>query len=493
MAAFKDACFHYRRITKLNRELLRIGANSTWTPAPPSNIRGWCLECCQLTNLTYCYGCSLHHVCQWCVQYGRCFLDDEPHLLRLRTVKSPITTEKLASIVKMYQLLFPINHSVVKKFIKSTKQHKCRNDFELSWYNQLVLPITLTAAAVHCDDCVYYIFGHYEGKANQSNLPYRFVNCVDEYDKLLLDDVNFDRMAFLPERLQKHYAKRYFIASRTPSAQPTKLTYSDFSVKTLINSGAYARRRIIYRSVTDFHWQSHEDPLNDLLSNKDKILAALMTNERKPFLTHNLNLTSLLHELSELVHHAKPCYLHSFHIQPASKVRCRSCSVAFDFHTVDWRIRRIYDDVMYFLRACCRSNVSAGSCSSLESTDATVKAALLEMFNEDFKQHAHFLFHCFNPVEVDDVNYILFNYPLNYDIYNFIMRTLATERLPFTLSCKQFTTILFALVERWYDLSQIERLPLSITPTNRLIELQEHGDLAEEFDLLLSSSDSEED
>nr|UUB88313.1 NSP1-35-UG [synthetic construct] len=34
MATFKDACFHYRRLTALNRRLCNIGANSIWMPVP---------------------------------------------------------------------------------------------------------------------------------------------------------------------------------------------------------------------------------------------------------------------------------------------------------------------------------------------------------------------------------------------------------------------------------------------------------------------------
>nr|BAA07347.1 NSP1 [Rotavirus sp.] len=38
MATFKDACYHYKRMNKLNGSILKLGANDEWRPAPITRI-----------------------------------------------------------------------------------------------------------------------------------------------------------------------------------------------------------------------------------------------------------------------------------------------------------------------------------------------------------------------------------------------------------------------------------------------------------------------
>nr|AXF43074.1 truncated NSP1 [Bovine rotavirus] len=235
MATFKDACYYYKRINKLNHAVLKLGVNDTWRPSPPTKYKGWCLDCCQHTDLTYCRGCTMYHVCQWCSQYGRCFLDNQPHLLRMRTFKNEVTKDDLMNLVDMYDTLFPMNQKIVDKFINNTRQHKCRNECVNQWYNHLLMPITLQSLSIELDGDVYYIFGYYDDMNNVNQTPFSFVNLVDIYDKLLLDDVNFTRMSFLPVTLQQEYALRYFSKSRFISEQRKCVSDSHFSINVLEN------------------------------------------------------------------------------------------------------------------------------------------------------------------------------------------------------------------------------------------------------------------
>nr|UUB88312.1 NSP1-253-UG [synthetic construct] len=264
MATFKDACFHYRRLTALNRRLCNIGANSIWMPVPDAKIKGWCLECCQIADLTHCYGCSLPHVCKWCVQNRRCFLDNEPHLLKLRTVKHPITKDKLQCIIDLYNIIFPINDKVIRKFERMIKQRECRNQYKIEWYNHLLLPITLNAAAFKFDENnLYYVFGLYEKSVSDIYAPYRIVNFINEFDKLLLDHINFTRMSNLPIELRNHYAKKYFQLSRLPSSKLKQIYFSDFTKETVIfNTYTKTPGRSIYRNVTE-DYKDHDGDYKD--------------------------------------------------------------------------------------------------------------------------------------------------------------------------------------------------------------------------------------
>ncbi|BAV35131.1 non-structural protein NSP1 [Rotavirus A RVA/Cow-tc/THA/A5-10/1988/G8P[1]] len=40
MATFKDACYHYKRMNKLNGSILKLGANDEWRPAPITKFKG---------------------------------------------------------------------------------------------------------------------------------------------------------------------------------------------------------------------------------------------------------------------------------------------------------------------------------------------------------------------------------------------------------------------------------------------------------------------
>ncbi|AGM46658.1 nonstructural protein 1, partial [Rotavirus A] len=235
MATARDACYYYKRINKLNNSVLKLGVNDTWRPSPPTKYKGGGVGCCQHTDLTYCRGCAMYHVCEWCSQYDRCFLDNQPHLLRMRTFKNEVTKNDLMNLIDMYNILFPINQRIVDKFISSTRQHKCRNECMTQWYNHLLMPITLQSLSIELDGDVYYVFGYYDSMGDINQTPFSFTNLIDMYDKLLLDNVNFNRMSFLPVALQQGYALRYFSKSRFISGKRKCISDLHFSTNVIEN------------------------------------------------------------------------------------------------------------------------------------------------------------------------------------------------------------------------------------------------------------------
>ncbi|ANC33540.1 NSP1, partial [Rotavirus G3] len=475
--------------TKLNRELLRIGANSVWTPASPSKIEGWCMECCQLTKLTYCYGCSLAHVCQWCVQNRRCFLDNEPHLLRFRAFESPITKDKLQCIVDLYKELFPINQNAIKKFKKMTNQRKCRNELNVTWYNQLLLPITLNAAVFKFGQREVHVFGMYEGATTTTELPYRLVNHIDLYDKLLLDQINFERMSELPCELQRIYAQKYLKSSRLPSMRLKQVYYSDFTKQNLINRYK-SKVRILIRNVSEFRWESDQAMHHDLVNNKDKILAALSTASVKQLETHDLNLGRLQLETFELGHHCKPNYIASEHWQPASKIgNCEWCSVKYMFRDMDWKIESLYNELMSFIQSCYKSNVNVGHCSSTENVYPIIKDIFWHSITEFIDGTIEKLFNAMNPVLVHDKRVIAFQWQIDIALFLHIKKILQIEAMPSALTLDQFTTIIKAIIDQWCNVGELEQLPLCVRRTDDLLDLQEEGKLSEEYELLISDSE----
>ncbi|AGT18038.1 NSP1, partial [Rotavirus A] len=350
MATFKRACYHYRRLNKMNSLILKLGANDVWRPAPTTKYKGWCLDCCQYENLTYCRGCALHHVCQWCSQYNRCFLDDEPHLLRMRTFRNEVSTENIIGLINMYNILFPINGKIVNKSIENVKQHRCRNEYVLSWYNHLLLPITLQALMIKLENNVYYIFGYYDNMEQENQTPFNFINMIDKYDKLLLDDKNFDRMIHLPPILQQEYALRYFSKSRFLSKPNKHLSRHDFTENLMENKSDPASIMHVVRNCVD-----ESDNNNNIWNEKCKLVidAKRYIEIVKSSYTEHYGVSQRCklftrYKFNILMKLVKPNYIFSNHSASALEVRnCKWCQM--DNHYKIWddyRLKKIYDNVM---------------------------------------------------------------------------------------------------------------------------------------------------
>ncbi|AGS43846.1 nonstructural protein 1 [Equine rotavirus A] len=491
MATFKDACFHYRKITKLNRELLRIGANSVWTSVQSNKIKGWCVECCQLTELTYCSGCSLAHVCQLCITNKRCFLDSQPHLLKLRTFESPITKEKLQCVINLDDKLFPINNTIINKFKKSTRQRKCRNGLNETWYNQLLLPITLNAAVFKFKTRTVYVFGFYEGSVSVENLPYRIINCIDIYDRLLLDQINFERMNSLPVSLQSIYAQKYFRVSRIPSMKLRQIYYSDFTKQNLITKYR-TKSRIVHRNISKINWNTEIELHNTLTHNKNKILEILSTSIERQFLVHDINLGRVKADMFELGHQSKPNYVSSNHWQPASKISvCKWCNIKYAFKDMDWRMESMYNELMSFIQACYKSNTNVDHCSSIESIYPIIRNVYWHSTTNYIDETLNKLFSMMNPVCIDSQSVINFHCQIDLSLYLHIKMILEIEVLPFILNVNQFKDIIKGIMNQWCNFSKLSELPLCIESTTTLLVLEKQGKLSEEYDLLISDSDDD--
>ncbi|BAU88565.1 non-structural protein NSP1 [Human rotavirus A] len=415
MATFKDACYHYKRMNKLNGSILKLGANDEWRPAPITKFKGWCLDCCQYTNLTYCRGCALYHVCQWCSQYNRCFLDEEPHLLRMRTFKNDINKEDVENLLNMYDTLFPIHEKIVNKFINNVKQRKCRNEYLLEWYNHLLFPLTLQALAIKLENSTYYIFGYYDCMEQENQTPFHFVNLINNYDRLLLDDRNFSRMAHLPPILQQEYALRYFSKSRFMNKPKRELERNDFADN-------------------------------------------LMEDRHSP--------TSLMQVTR--IHNCKWCQI-------------TSCYKIWE----DFRIKKIYNNVLDFIRALSKSNGMAGHCSSQEEIYKYVSKLFLIYDKEQWTGSIDRLFKCLEPVDINEVEYVLFDHEINWEVRGLISQCM-NGNIPRILNLSDIRLILSSLIYDWFDIRYMRETPMTTSTTNELRKLNRKNELIDEYDLELS-------
>ncbi|AGV41069.1 NSP1 [Human rotavirus A] len=469
MATFKDACYYYKRLSKLNHAVLKLGVNDAWRPSPPTKYKGWCLDCCQYTDLTYCRGCSIYHVCQWCNQYGRCFLDDEPHLLRMRTFKNNITKEDLTNLISMYNVLFPINQKIVNKFINNTKQHKCRNELAPQWYNHLLMPITLQALSIELDGDVYYVFGYYDDMKNVNQTPFSFVNLIDMYDRLLLDDVNFNRMSFLPLVLQQEYALRYFSKSRFISQEKRQINHSHFSTNILENLHNPNFKIQITRNCSAVFGKWNE--ACKLVEDVGTYFEILKTSHVEFYDVSPRCRMFTQHKLKAVSKVIKPNYATSNHRALATEVHnCRWCSVNTSFIVWnDFRLRNICDNVLNFIRALVKSNTRIGHCSSQEQIHNYIRDVFDVCDENKWNTSIASIFNCLEPVELDSVHYVLLNHEVNWDVANILIQNIG--KVPQILTLNDVITAMHSMIYDWFDIRYMRNTPTTTFTVDKLRQL----------------------
>lgn len=469
MATFKDACYYYKRLNKLNHAVLKLGVNDAWRPSPPTKYKGWCLDCCQHTDLTYCRGCSIYHVCQWCNQYGRCFLDDEPHLLRMRTFKNNITKEDLANLVDMYNVLFPVNQKIVNKFIKNTRQHKCRNEYVPQWYSHLLMPITLQSLSIELDGDTYYIFGYYDDMKNVNQTPFSFVNLIDIYDKLLLDDVNFNRMSFLPLTLQQEYALRYFSKSRFISEEKKQINYSHFSINILENLHNPNFKIQITRNCSTMPVEWNE--ACKLVKDAGTYFDILKTSHVEFYDVSPRCRMFTQHKLKAVSKVIRPNYATSNHRASATEVHnCKWCSVNNRFIVWnDFRLRNIHDNILNFVRALVKSNTNIGHCSSQEQIHNFIVGVFDICDESKWNASVEGIFACLEPVELDNTSYVLLNHEVNWDVANVLIQNIG--RIPQILTFNDVVTALHSMIYDWFDVRYMRNTPTTTFTVDKLRRL----------------------
>ncbi|AFJ93027.1 nonstructural protein NSP1 [Rotavirus A] len=469
MATFKDACYYYKRINKLNHVVLKLGENDTWRPSPPTKYKGWCLDCCQHTDLTYCRGCAMYHVCQWCSQYSRCFLDNDPHLLRMRTFKNEITKDDLMNLIDMYNTLFPMNQKIVDKFINSTKQHKCRNEYMTQWYNHLLMPITLQSLSVELDGDVYYGGGYYDDMNNINQTPFSFINLVDVCDKLILDDVNFARMSFLPMPLQQEYAFRYFSKSRFKGEQRKCVNDSHFSINILENLHNPSFKMQITRNCSKISsdWNGACKLTKDVNAYFDILKTShiefySISTRCRIFTQHKLKMVSKL---------IKSNYITSNHRALATEVHnCKWCSINNSYIVWnDFRIKKIYDNIFNFLPPPVKSNVNVGHCSSQEKIYEFVENVLDVCDNEKWKTSITEIFNYLEPVELNTIKYALFNHEVNWDVINILVQSIG--KIPQILTLNDVIIIMHSIIYEWFDIRYMRNTPMTTFTIDKLRQL----------------------
>nr|AAQ07958.1 nonstructural protein nsp1 [Human rotavirus A] len=458
-----------KAINKLNHAVLKLGVNDAWRPSPPTKYKGWCLDCCQYTDLTYCRGCSMYHVCQWCSQYGRCFLDNEPHLLRMRTFKNDVTKDDLMNLIDMYDILFPMNQRIVNKFINSTRQHKCRNEYATQWYNHLLMPITLQSLSVELDGDIYYIFGYYDDMNNINQTPFSFVNLVDMYDKLLLDDINFNRMSFLPVVLQQEYALRYFSKSRFITEGRKCVNDFHFSVNILENLNNPNFKIQITRNCSKVSSKWNE--MCKLVKNVNIYFDVLKTSHIEFYSISTrcrLFTQRKLKMVSKLI---RPNYVTSNHRATATEVHnCKWCSIN-NSYTVwnDFRIKKVYDNIFSFVRALVKSNVNIGHCSSQEKIYEHIKDILDVCDDDKWNSSVTEIFNCLEPVELNAIKYVLFNHEVSWDVINVLVQNIG--KVPQILTLNDIVIVLQSIIYDWFDIRYMRHTPMTTFTVDKLKRL----------------------
>nr|UUH62011.1 NSP1 [Human rotavirus A] len=469
MAISSDACYYYKRINKLNHAVLKLGVNDTWRTSPPTKYKGWCLDCCQHTDLTYCRGCTMYHVCQWCSQYDRCFLDNQPHLLRMRTFKNEVTKNDLMNLIDMYNILFPINQRIVDKFINSTRQHKCRNECMTQWYNHLLMPITLQSLSIELDGDVYYVFGYYDSMSDINQTPFSFTNLIDMYDKLLLDNVNFNRMSFLPVALQQEYALRYFSKSRFISEKRKCISDLHFSTNVIENLHNPSFKIQITRNCSEL--SSDWNGACKLVKNMSTYFNVLKTSHIEFYSISTRCRIFTQHKLKIASKYIKPNYVTSNHKTSATEVHnCKWCSIN-NGYTVwnDFRIKKIYDNIFNFLRALVKSNSNIGHCSSQEKIYEHIKGVLDICDDEKWKMAVAEIFNCLEPVELDTVKYVLFNHEVNWDVINLLVQSVG--KVPQILTLNDIVIIMKSIIYEWFDIRYMRNTPMTTFTVDKLRQL----------------------
>nr|QHX60369.1 non-structural protein 1 [Human rotavirus A]QHX60375.1 non-structural protein 1 [Human rotavirus A] len=469
MATFKDACYQYKKLNKLNNAVLKLGANDVWRPSTLTKCKGWCLDCCQHTDLTYCQGCLIYHVCEWCSQYSRCFLDNDPHLLRMRTFRNEITKSDLENLINMYNTLFPINQKIVNKFANTIKQHKCRNEYLIQWYNHFLMPITLQSLSIELDGDVYYIFGYYDSMRDINQTPFSFTNLIDMYDKLLLDNVNFNRMSFLPVALQQEYALRYFSKSRFISEKRKCISDLHFSTNVIENLHNPSFKIQITRNCSELSsdWNKACNLIRNI-SNYFDILKSSHTESYnvsprcRVFTQYKLKIASKL---------IKPNYVASNHNSLATEVHnCKWCSINNNSIVwTDFRIKNVYNDIFNFIRALVKSNLYVGHCSSEEKIYEYIKDVLDVCDDEKWKMAVTEIFNCLEPVELDTVKYVLFNHEVNWDVINLLVQSVG--KVPQILTLNDIIIIMKSIIYEWFDIRYMRNTPMTTFTVYKLRQL----------------------
>jgi len=140
----------------------------------------------------------------------------------MRTIKctslEDVDRNVLRDFIDYYADLFDINEKVIALSKKKVIQRKYRHEWIDEWYKHLTIPITLVANVIVLNDDYYLIFGFFDeimkNRSKRENYPFKLINMIEVYDRLLLDSINIDRMKCLPDELRDIYAYKYFTHSR---------------------------------------------------------------------------------------------------------------------------------------------------------------------------------------------------------------------------------------------------------------------------------------
>ncbi|CAB85770.1 non-structural protein 1, partial [Rotavirus A] len=70
--------------------------------------------------------------------------------------------------------------------------------------------------------------------------------------------------------------------------------------------------------------------------------------------------------------------------------------------------------------------------------------------DERWKTSIMEIFNCLEPVELDDVKYVLFNHEINWDVINALVHSIG--KVPQILTLENVITIMQSIIYEWFDI-----------------------------------------
>nr|QJC69041.1 NSP1 [Rotavirus A] len=466
MAAYREACYWYKRFKISNVKLLNTVNTNIWRGKRIDNkAQGWCLDCCRYGFLTYCKSCSLYHVCSECTEYGNCFLDQAMHLLRLRTFKAPLEMKHYKDIIALYSKLFPINDDVIEKTKDKIQQNKNRISNIGTWYKHLLLPITLTAAEIQLEHDTFYIFGDFYDCSKCINVPYRIVNLAHNYDILLLDDVNLQRISMLHSvNLRNSYAHQYFRMTRMPALHRNQeILYENFTTDTLIFKDGNTERRVVRKyneQIEKIEWNSLVDEFVNYTLEYDK---SVYKSRTRDFVISDWSMLKLRNDFDSIANGGRFSYVRSHHQELITKNACDYCEIRDEIGS--YQYKNILNNFTDFIRALYHTNMSNKrrnkSCSEYDPIDDIVASCIRYLYNDEmYELKLKKLFYELKPIKIDDTSILALNYRLHIDMFEIINKALNTTVPPRFYSLEAFSKICKQIYNVWYNNNTIRKLPL---------------------------------
>ncbi|ASK51191.1 NSP1, partial [Rotavirus A] len=291
-----------------------------------------------------------------------------------------------------------------------------------------------------------------------------------------------------PVILQQEYALRYFSKSRFLSKGKKRLSRNDFSDNLMEDRHSPTSLMQVVRNCISIHINDCEwnkactlivDARNYVSIMNSSYTEHYSVSQRcKLFTKYKFGIVSKL---------VKPNYIFSSHESCALNVHnCKWCQINNHYKVwEDFRLRKIYNNIMDFIRALVKSNGNVGHCSSQESVYKYIPDLFLICKTEKWNEAVEMLFNYLEPVDINGTEYVLLDYEVNWEVRGLVMQNM-DGKVPRILNMSDTKKILSAMIFDWFDTRYMRETPMTTSTTNQLRTLNKRNELIDEYDLELS-------